>query len=516
MPSKTKKKSKSTAELSRFRPKSPESLIGEVGEINETEDLGMRDLDWLISAFPRLSLDQIDSAYKESGEDAYKASGILGAELVDPEESPNISRKKRIKKKRVAASTGMVSGVVTTDHWKSALSCNGRRRGWGDPVKEKERAVWAYSGEEAEEFLCSMLSSDSELGMGVVRDVLSQCGYELEKALDALLDISKLSKNHLKEIICIDDMEGVSSKHREGSVKNSESQDEMLSKIPSRSSPSSFRLADNPPVSTCHPSAKEHDSIRYVGSGCRDYLKVPLNTEDQLFSTTETVNHDLQQMVLESLFMPKSPNARKNMRWKEIVKRVESFGQGMVFNFEDFAEPLSKSRIVDEEEDGYNLFRSAARNNWNKMSSYYRKAALEYSRGQRSYASYLSEKGKFYKNLAHEADEKASQEIFKSRNKGIRNTVTIDLHGQHVKQAVRLLKLHLLLFAYIPSVQFLRVITGCGADSLGLGRLKRTVLELAQKEGIKWNEENSGTLLLSIGSKRSFTFIESEIDSDES
>ncbi|KAK8956205.1 hypothetical protein KSP40_PGU009723 [Platanthera guangdongensis] len=38
--------------------------------------------------FPLLSLIQIDSAYQESGDDAYKAADILGAELVEPEESP--------------------------------------------------------------------------------------------------------------------------------------------------------------------------------------------------------------------------------------------------------------------------------------------------------------------------------------------------------------------------------------------------------------------------------------------
>ncbi|KAK8956208.1 hypothetical protein KSP40_PGU009724 [Platanthera guangdongensis] len=61
----------------------------------------------------------------------------------------------------------MVSGVIGKDHWKSASSCNSRRRGWGDPMKAKEQqTVWAYSCEGAEEFLCSMLSNDSDLGMG--------------------------------------------------------------------------------------------------------------------------------------------------------------------------------------------------------------------------------------------------------------------------------------------------------------------------------------------------------------
>jgi hypothetical protein len=37
-----------------------------------------------------------------------------------------------------------------------------------------------------------------------------------------------------------------------------------------------------------------------------------------------------------------------------------------------------------------------------------------------------------------------------SRNQGIINTITIDFHGQHVKQAIGLLKRHLLTLACIP------------------------------------------------------------------
>lgn len=39
--------------------------------------------------------------------------------------------------------------------------------------------------------------------------------------------------------------------------------------------------------------------------------------------------------------------------------------------------------------------------------------------------------------------------ILLSRNKDIENVITIDLHGQHVKQAMRLLKLHLLFGTYV-------------------------------------------------------------------
>lgn len=89
------------------------------------------------------------------------------------------------------------------------------------------------------------------------------------------------------------------------------------------------------------------------------------------------------------------------------------------------------------------------------------------------------------------------------RNKDIKNAVTIDMHGQQVKDAIRLLKLHLILFSHIPckhlslfascsiheswifseliyifsapAIQFLTVITGCGKHGVGNGKIKQSV-----------------------------------------
>jgi hypothetical protein len=47
-------------------------------------------------------------------------------------------------------------------------------------------------------------------------------------------------------------------------------------------------------------------------------------------------------------------------------------------------------------------------------------------------------------------DEKASRNIFEVRNKHITNTVTIDLHGQHVQQAMKLLKVHMMICICMP------------------------------------------------------------------
>ncbi|KAK8964313.1 hypothetical protein KSP40_PGU011287 [Platanthera guangdongensis] len=117
---------------SRFRHKSPESLVGDAGEIEEIEDPGKRSLHWVNSVFPLISLIQIDSTYQESGGDAYKAAGILGAELADPEESPNSYGKKRSvhkKKKRVAASTGSLVSLGRTIGNQPHLAATGEEAG---------------------------------------------------------------------------------------------------------------------------------------------------------------------------------------------------------------------------------------------------------------------------------------------------------------------------------------------------------------------------------------------------
>lgn len=116
--------------------------------------------------------------------------------------------------------------------------------------------------------------------------------------------------------------------------------------------------------------------------------------------------------------------------------------------------------------------------------------------------------------MAREADEKASQEIFKARNKNIENVITIDLHGQHVKQAIKFLKVHLLFGAYVRSVQIFRVITGCGSHGVGKSKLKQSVINVIEREGIEWSEENRGSVLIRLDGQREFAFLESENDSD--
>ncbi|KAF3662965.1 hypothetical protein FXO37_12228 [Capsicum annuum] len=104
---------------------------------------------------------------------------------------------------------------------------------------------------------------------------------------------------------------------------------------------------------------------------------------------------------------------------------------------------------------------------------------------------------------------------FCCRNKNIENIITIDLHGQHVKPAMRLLKLHLLFGAFVRSVRLFRVITGCGVHGVGKSKLKNSVVELLRKERIECTEENRGTLLIKLNGRMNFSFLDADDDDDD-
>jgi DNA-nicking Smr family endonuclease len=270
--------------------------------------------------------------------------------------------------------------------------------------------------------------------LGIVRDVLCKCGYEVEKALDALLELASSSCNR-------------------------------------------------------------GNSLEYTS---KTYAHVLAGTSE----AHRNRSSNLSQMVLESLFnytktSPQYQEPRTMKSWKTSVKELQD-SKGPEFDVAKGAE--------------YDAYRGTAKQHWDSVTSYRQKAATAYSNGSRAYAGYLSQEAKVKAKMAREAEEKASQEIFKAKNKdkGIENDVmTIDLHGQHVKQAMKLLKIHLLYGTNAQGIRFLRVITGHGA---GKSILKQSVIKLLQNEGVKWSEENPGALLIKLALQRDyFRFMERDV-----
>ncbi|RLM91586.1 SMR domain-containing protein [Panicum miliaceum] len=458
-----------------------------------------RDLAWLLDAFASATIDQVDSAYREAGGDPFLAAGILGSTqdtqppqppqpAPQPPPPPDLSprsgsggRKAGRRPKRVAvAATGMVADVIGNDYTRPATPPVSAPNAW--KVRDQERdsgsGACKYSVEEAEQFLCSMLGDNSELGMGVVRDVLGQYGYDVEKALDALLDISGVSS-----------VQNMETQHPNAGRNGTRhltmfpGNGQSVDNLPAGNARSPHQLMDQV-SNTSLQSELGHeflwDESQFRFSYAKAVMEAPRSST--LPSRSTEVKADPQQ-VLDSLF--KIPEMRtyepSSMDWKK--------------------------------GDGYREFRGVAVRHYDKMKEYYQKAALAYSKGDKSYAAYLAEEGKHYLELARMEDEKASRNIFGARNKHITNTVIIDLHGQHVQQAMKLLKVHMMICICMPSV-LLRVITGCGSEGTGKGKIKRSVIELAEKEHIEWHEENSGTIALRLGGPREYRFLEYDSDSD--
>ncbi|XP_037494724.1 SMR domain-containing protein At5g58720 isoform X2 [Jatropha curcas] len=433
----------------------------------------------LMEAFDSISLEEVSSACREADGDIYKAAGIL-SNLSDSADDPSTSglsssdltstsgfgsssssttsrsgssegyleadlvKRKGFrgnnKQKRAVAVTGTVSTLLGKDYVKASP---GRYS-----AKAKKFGNGAVAKEEAEQFLCSMLSDDSDLSMAVVRDVLCQCGYDVEKMTDRTSDCTSSSAE-----------------------------------------------------------SEVHESI--WGYDCRNYSQVLTSFEAP--STSPSDESELAQKVLESLFniSRSSEHEPGTMNWRNVVKKMQSLGHGICPPSD--AVPLQETCAKGAE---YHLFRKPANQHWDSVRSYYQRATKAYSNGERQVAAYLSDQGKVQTKLARQADERASQDIFKARNKGIENVITIDLHGQHVKQAMKLLKLHLLFGTYVHSIQTLRVITGCGSHGVGKSKLKQSIIELLEMEGVRWSEENRGTVLIKLDGFKEYSFLDSNSDTE--
>ncbi|KAI3678497.1 hypothetical protein L6452_37792 [Arctium lappa] len=385
---------------------------------------------------------------------------------------------------KVIAATGMVASVIGKDY----VPTSNRKRG---VHKWKGSGDGAVSHEDAEQFLCSMLSDDCELGMDLVKDVLCQSAYDVEKALDILLELtaspSELSK---------------SSEHHNLNARSKDTRFLLES---------SNSLTDRTSDLASSSESDHQGNVPYMGCNDRNYFDVLANCGTQHPSVPKT-SSELTQDVLESLFNTRksSKHEPNSMNWRNVVKKMESLGQIYDYPSEDTAE----KQHVSAKGDDYQNYRNTASQHWDSMKSYYHKAATAYANGKREYAAYLSDQGRMCNEKARQADQRASQDIFNSRNKSIENVITIDLHGQHVKQGMKLLKLHLLFGAYVRSVRLFRVITGCGSHGLGKSKLKQSVVNLLETENIEWKEENRGTLLIKLNGQREFSFLDSGSDTE--
>ncbi|XP_060175029.1 SMR domain-containing protein At5g58720 [Lycium barbarum] len=459
-------------------------------------------LNALTDAFSNVSVEEAKCAYNEANGDLNKAMEILG-DIEERKEEDKITScssssgnvgssnsdvsfgghsvvQRKAKAKKLVAATGSVSMMIGKDYVRTTPKKSGSKFKGGENL----------SNDEVEQFLCSMLGEDSDLSLAVVQDVLCQCGYEVDKALSVLLELSASSNEQPKLSDC-------SANWKEEAV--------FLH--------SSDGLTDRTSDSTSHSSEGEvQDNVWFWGPPGRNLYAG--NSAHSSSSTAGNSVAELPQEILESLFnMPTHKSAEHEpttMNWKNVVKKMTSLGQ----RFGSCPNDIPPPQHTHAEGAEYQLYRETAKQHWESMRSHFQKATTAFSNGQKEHAAYLADQGRLHNRKAQEADEKASRDIFAARNKNIENMITIDLHGQHVKPAMRLLKLHLLFGAFVRSVRLFRVITGCGAHGLGKSKLKNSVIELLKKERIEWTEENRGMLLIKLDGRMNFSFLDVDDDDD--
>ncbi|KAH1197026.1 SMR domain-containing protein [Glycine max] len=513
------------------------------GNENEEEEKRKRSvLEALVEAFSLSSIREASMAYEIAGGDPDRASEILRKGSSDRfEDSFSCfsygssssggssggggssscsglelgSKGGRQQKKKVVASTGTVSTVLGKEYVRRN---NIRNKGFS--------SNGVFEMEEAEQFLCSMLGDDSDINLAVVRDVLCQCGYDIETASDVLLDLAASTNDKPN-----------TDRHPNYRVDNIDDErffaDPNDSLIDRRSECTSLSsegyLSDNPwPFGRKYVevlNSSKADSA--ISPGCTK-SEIPqkvawgLAVLGNLSQSEEDTSCNFGKITSATLveFAKKVGAALQNKHSSNACAilfsmQIQTVRVHLLFLLSSF---VAKG-------DEYHVFREDSKQQWDSVKSYYTKlrtykgaiilqAATAYTKRERAYAAYLSDQGKEQTRLAQKADTKASHDIFIARNKGIENMITIDLHGQHVKQAMRMLKLHLLFGSYVPSVQTLRVITGCGSHGVGKSKLKQSVINLLDREAIEWREENQGTVLIKLSGWREYSFLDTSSDSD--
>ncbi|OWM68742.1 hypothetical protein CDL15_Pgr024929 [Punica granatum] len=210
------------------------------------------------------------------------------------------------KAKRLVAATGTVSTVLGKDYMKPSP-----KREVFKPNRFSNR-VFVNESEEAEQFLMGMLGDECELSLAVVRDLLCQCGYNVEKALDVLMDVSASS-----------DERSINSTSLTNNANSREDTTFVVS--------SDENLADRESECTSYSCESEfQDSMWFVGNTCRNYSEALVGSEIHSATCSRAIESNVSQEVLESFYkIYKSPQHEpRTMNWRNIAKKLSSFSNG--------------------------------------------------------------------------------------------------------------------------------------------------------------------------------------------
>ncbi|KAJ8532378.1 hypothetical protein K7X08_012301 [Anisodus acutangulus] len=473
-----------------------------------------KNLERLLNVFGSVvSLDDIAAAYCEAGRDPIMAGDIIvgrqastsasdekiedsmtltsesefeevGDSVIWTSESVSEMDAKRAgpsssKQKKLSASMGSVSSMIPRDYVtnrpliiETSTRIKPLKLSADDLFTPELRDEKAPLGAAAtcenlpssvEEFLFKMLGSGFSLDMSVIKDVVGQCGYDLNESMDKLLDMSVSTLGKSDDILNID---------VEKSVESPDFASVASEETPSMLDPGIRSKANNKTKNGLNISKREQD------------------------------RHELQKEVLQALFdVPARHNdVDKVIRPLREVGKSRRLGHVVEKPLQDTLErqilirtPQSDAKNGEENEESYEVLRRAVKEYWLTMKEYYKAASEAFLKGDHDKAHKFLEEGQFFMTKARETDERSAQKLLE--NSCSKEIVTVDLHDLEPKDAVRVLKLQLTSLCGFSSIQYLKILVGITAEE-AKGPRKRLVLKFLERDSIAWTEEENGTVLL--------------------
>ncbi|KAM0946903.1 hypothetical protein DsansV1_C08g0080471 [Dioscorea sansibarensis] len=465
------------------------------------------DLISLLSAFGLVcSLDEIADAYCKAERDVNRTGEILyqlqtsessgevqdsnkGLDHPEPRQSLHghiavettlPDKKYKGKSSKACSSLGTVSSVMGRTYCKTTPSLNETSRTSKPLILEVKGSIEedheidlitsritalkaSIHDKDVEEFLISMLGDGFQLRKDVIREVLGQCGYNVKDSMEELLALSNKSMDKQKHLN-YDTAQNISGESLE--------------------------------IKACG-SSQSHQ----LSSSGR-------NSMEQ--SNLDKEKSSLSMEILESLFhapLRSDQEPRKRLEWglnrtrvvgqQVVSKPLEAVPQPPPINIRHIKPDFENAL---DENDQYSLLRKAAKQHWSTMKEYYVAAVDAFNDGDRAKANYLLEQGKYYNQLAREADEKSQQEILNMKLSSEQCDFPLDLHEHNAKEAVKLLKVHIRSLASMPSFRYLKVILETDAMDAKKERRRRSITRFLEKESINWTEEdgNPGAILIKL------------------
>ncbi|KAJ6377154.1 hypothetical protein OIU76_026177 [Salix suchowensis] len=394
---------------------------------------------------------------------------------------------RNVKQKWCAVSGGTVSSVLGKSYISSRPVGNGSCV-TTKPLKldEKEFPTSELWGEEPkqtqsnhdrmhkdmEDFLFKMLGDGFQLEREMIRQVLDACGYDMQKSMEKLLNLSAV----------------ILDKRNNYVAKSTGKLTDARSNSGGPSSQKNIQLMSS------HGGANRISNANGVES--------PGQGKER---------NNLQKEVLNSLFNAAERSEELSRRITKAERRSIVYGEPVVepptdvtlekrTDFADFRQDYDNEVLsVEDEDDSYQLLRKAWKEYRTTMNEFYKAAGDAFAKGDDERANKLMDEGNFFRDKAYEVDEESTQEIFGTKNVETQDQMLLDLHEHGAKDAIRSLKSNFLLLSGIPSFNYLKVIIETNEEDATRGARRRLIMKLLEKESIKWTEgTDAGTILIQL------------------